>query len=259
MGNWFSDLISAPTKALGLGSITDIFNNMTGQTALNMSNEQFNRSLDWEKEKFNKNIELANTAHQREIEDLKKSGLNPVLSAGSGNGASSNIGGAGVAPTAHLDFSGLTSMITSVLPGLAQMKQANSAQKLADSESLLQLGQFIKTMDESDLLKIEKWFKTFDQEHYLESFQNAQTKSPRGMARWLGEIFQKGSDFGTANGVGKVGEQIYSLETAGEKSGLNKVIDSLSIPGKLKKDFKLFMFLIRGLMAEDFETLGDIK
>lgn len=41
---------------------------------------------------------MSNTAHQREVEDLTKAGLNPILSAG-GGGSSSPSGASGSAPT----------------------------------------------------------------------------------------------------------------------------------------------------------------
>lgn len=74
-----------PINQIGLGNVTEQLgvNNfmrfISGETGFDESVRQYNTSLDWEKEKFEREIELANTAHQREMEDLKAAGLNPIM------------------------------------------------------------------------------------------------------------------------------------------------------------------------------------
>lgn len=62
---------------------------------------------------------MSNTAHQREVEDLRKAGINPILSRNAG--ASSPAGAAGTAATAHVE-NALGAGITGAKEGLQTKK-----------------------------------------------------------------------------------------------------------------------------------------
>lgn len=89
--------------------------------------------------------ELANTAHQREMADLKAAGINPAITAINGNGAYSGASSIG---TSNI-MSGIAGVINSAANVLGVMKQGpmKAAERMVTQQIFNSAGKLMKTAE----------------------------------------------------------------------------------------------------------------
>lgn len=90
---------------------------------------------------------MARNAHQYEVQDLKKAGLNPILSAG-GSGAATPSGSSAPLPAPQID-----------LPGILQAQSIAQEQERINIEKANSAAGIAKALSETELNKADKLIK----------------------------------------------------------------------------------------------------
>lgn len=149
-GGFISALIGAGASLLG-GYLQNKSNEEQANSANQLTQQQFESAQDFNSAEAQKNKdfqkEMSNTAHQREVIDLRRAGLNPILSA-KGPGASTPSGDSGSIQGGQGVQAHMQDIITPAVHTANAWRQTDSQIKLQQAQTAGQTATTSKTLEE---------------------------------------------------------------------------------------------------------------
>lgn len=131
----------------GQGAGAGIFSGFYNDQNRVAADHAMDRAEDNAREQMLMQERMSNTAHTREVADLKKAGLNPILTATGGPGASTPAGAAGGGQMPNLENIG-QSIISNAMEGRKMKAQLDQI----DTQNQLTRAQTLKTQKEAGLI-----------------------------------------------------------------------------------------------------------
>lgn len=143
-----SDYTQVLSQTVGaVGSLIGAYNSYKGQEKANkQSAREADINRQWQEQ-------MSNTAHQREVEDLRKAGLNPLLSVNKGATT-----GSPVMPQLKNPMEGVSSMIGSTAKALKELALLNS---LIKTEKAKQADLESSRRQRNSATDLNKWTKLY--------------------------------------------------------------------------------------------------